>query len=228
MGVLAVTVVAMVAVAGYLSGTEWAYFAAGAGVVSLCWVFDFAATSVQIQRLVDGAQAERFTATEIRRLRSKGWRGVDHVEFHQCDVDHVVAGPGGVLAVETKWTNEPWDIEDGEFKNKYAIQAVGQCARGAQKIHWLLRDRANLRIEVVPLLVIWGPGRPAMDEPVRIGGVLVVAGPMLRDVLTGMPEGLEKSQRDDIVRAMESFVEMRDEHDKVRGRAGPATGPVAA
>jgi len=54
-----------------------------------------------------GDLAEQWTASELRKLRRRGWRVLNHVMLKQRDIDHVLIGPGGVYAVETKWGPDP-------------------------------------------------------------------------------------------------------------------------
>src|SRR4051794_18112037 len=58
--------------------------------------------------LTMGAVAETWTSSELRWLRKHGWKLVDHVFYRGADIDHLVLGPGGVIAVETKWSAEAW------------------------------------------------------------------------------------------------------------------------
>ena len=48
-----------------------------------------------------GALAEQWTSNELRLLRDRGWRVINHVVLRHWDIDHVAVGPGGVLVVQT-------------------------------------------------------------------------------------------------------------------------------
>ena len=43
-----------------------------------------------------GAEAERWTSDDLKRLRRRGWLTVDHVPFHNGDIDHAVLTQGTV------------------------------------------------------------------------------------------------------------------------------------
>src|SRR3954453_4413988 len=58
-----------------------------------------------------GEIAEQWTAQELRKLRRHGWRIVNHLMLRTWDIDHVLVGPGGIFAVETKWSSRPWQLE---------------------------------------------------------------------------------------------------------------------
>ena len=204
--------VGLIVLLGVWKGHEMGYFSAGLGTMSVGFVGWSAVESREARRLFDAADAERFTAGALRRLRRRGWRSVDSVEFDGRDVDHVVAGPGGVFAVETKWTNYDWQVKDGSFQNSYALDALDQCRDSAWRIGWLLHGNYKHRCEVRPLLVIWGPGRPMVDTVVTIDDVLVVPGHLLRRTLSRMHGVLDVDAAESVIRQVEDFVRIRDEH----------------
>lgn len=217
--VFAICAIGVVVLMAFWKGSEMAYFGAGAATMSVGFVLWLATDNVQARRLFDAADAERFTAGALRRLRGRGWRSVDHVEFDRLDIDHVVAGPGGAFAVETKWTNETWRITDGAFNNAYARKAVEQCRVGAARISSLLRGNYKLRCDVAPLLVIWGPGRPVVDAPVMMDGVLVMPGQLLRRTLAARQAELEITTTEAVIDAIEDFTQRREQYDARRQRA---------
>ena len=47
-----------------------------------------------------GETAEQWTASELRPLRKRGWFVVNHFLLRRHDIDHVLVGPNGVVAVE--------------------------------------------------------------------------------------------------------------------------------
>ncbi len=63
-----------------------------------------------------GVSAEQWTSQELRRFarrerkaEAESWFVLDHVPMSGFDIDHVLIGPGGVVALETKWSNEGWE-----------------------------------------------------------------------------------------------------------------------
>lgn len=52
-----------------------------------------------------GADAERWTADELRKLPRGSWAVFHDVMLESANVDHVAIGSGRVYAVETKWTS---------------------------------------------------------------------------------------------------------------------------
>ena len=212
-------------IAGYLglSASGIAYFAVfvnealawavgGALLCGLAFLVREAVSTRRVRELVDGDLGEQFTSDEVRKLRRRGWKVVDRVEFAYDDVDHVVVGPGGVFAIETKWTNWPWSVDAGRFTNPWASRAVRQASRNRHRIYHLLRGNFGLTLDVTPLLVVWGEGRPNLDEPVAIDGVVVLDGHLLRSYLTGLPERLDPTSVGAARDAVQRFVDERESH----------------
>ena len=111
-----------------------------------------------------GADAERWTATELRRLDPQRWRVFHDVPVRSGNVDHVAVGPGRVYAIETKWTTAR-----GRFRDGFARQAARQAAELGEEL-----SRRGVQREVIALLVIWGKGvsvalgeRPELDRPTQ-------------------------------------------------------------
>lgn len=79
--------------------------------------------------LMMGELAEQWTASELRKLCSEGWRLVNHFSLDGRDMDHVLVGPGGIVVLETKWSATAWD--DGWHADRIARAAssVGESAK---------------------------------------------------------------------------------------------------
>ena len=87
------------------------------------------------------------------------------------------------------------------------------------RISALLRGNYKIRCDIAPLLVIWGPGRPEIDAPVLMDGVLVLPGQLLRRTLSARTTALEIMTSDAVIDAIEDFTRRRDQHDVKRQRA---------
>jgi hypothetical protein len=91
-GYLTLVTVIVVALSNVVPPILLAFFA-GAAIASLGWMVLYVCGGAEHRRLSDAALGEDFTSTELRRL-PRGWAHLDNVEFHRCDVDHVLVGPG--------------------------------------------------------------------------------------------------------------------------------------
>lgn len=115
-----------------------------------------------------GVTAEAWTASELRRLRKRGWMIVNGVPLQGRDVDHVLVGPGGVVVVESKWSAYGWRINPADDQVRAAIRQVTANARSLR-----LWDGVKVTgAAVQPVVFLWGgsrvgaPERPR--EPVRV------------------------------------------------------------
>jgi hypothetical protein len=223
-------------VAIHPASAERAIFAAGAASTGLAWLMWALVTQLDGQQhKFFGANAEADSSRVLGRLRRHGWRVVDDVAFDRFNIDHVVVGPGGIFAVETKWTSRRWQVADGRLSTGGPADPVRQAANGATTIARLLKHHANVVEQVHPVVVIWGPGRPRVAR----GGTL------LRDDVTILDgrhcrtffRELEPRLREDVVlhaaEALYAFVDQRDKYNRrlsgergapTRGTRGRATG----
>jgi len=187
----------------------------GVGVTSTAaFVVVFAMQSTGTSSTMMGAQAEQWTASELRPLQRQGWRVVHHVSLRAWDIDHVLVGPGGAFAVETKWSSIEWTIEPGD---PWVAQAVRQVASNARDLRlWSPLRKAGTR-EVQPVLILWGAGLRSADAPavpVVIDGVVVVPGPAVAVWRSDLSDGiLTAEQVDACWRVLDAQVRVRDQRE---------------
>jgi Nuclease-related domain len=144
-----------------------------------------------------GDYAEQWTAQELRPLTEHGWKLINHFSLGKVDLDHVLVGPGGVIAFETKWSSEPWSL-----RSQRVAQALAQLDGTARQLRlWEPCRRAQVG-SIQQVLVLWGTpknGQPLSvgvtrpsDEPLIIAGSELQAWAMRlgRDKLT--PEQVER------------------------------------
>lgn len=119
-----------------------------------------------------GAGGEEATATEFtsRKRRRQGWRIVHGLVLNDVEIDHIAVGPGGVLAIESKWRSSSW------MRSATGVEpaVVEQARRNAQRVRNLIRSQefGFATIDVHAVLMLWGPGAPE-DAPTEINGVHV-------------------------------------------------------
>ena len=151
-------------------------FIVGAGLVgtlSALWLLVVQASGTAPTMM--GDLGEQWTAHELRRLRRDGWRLVNHVTLRTPDIDHVLIGPGGVFAIETKWSANEWKPDDRR------IVAAANTARDNARLLTLWRELKSLGIgQVRAAVFLWGEGSENLAEPFEIGGTTVVPGPRAR------------------------------------------------
>jgi hypothetical protein len=163
-------------------GSGWwdigATFLAGAWVGMAMWVWD--SPPEHIERVRRGADGERKTARELKRLRG-GWSVVHDIEARFGNWDHVVVGPGGVFLLDSKNLFGETSVEGGclvvrrvEAPEEVSrFDRLGARMRGAAaSVSEALRDE-RARPWVTPVVVVWPKLAPLAAE---VGGVVYVSG----------------------------------------------------
>jgi hypothetical protein len=168
-----------------------------------------------------GKIGEETTAEAVlnRRRRWQGWRLVNGLYFRgHGDVDHVLVGPGGIFALESKWTSVPWRVEPEGLVGPGERDPLLQARDGAHKIEGLLRYGPE-RFEVVvhPVLMLWGPGAPSLTRGwVEVDGVLIAEGRCRRKWLGQFNRSaLERPLVESVTRTLEAQLIRQVERPKV-------------
>ncbi len=128
-----------------------------------------------------GLLAEEATIDAVSGWKSRleGWDLVQGLYFKgHGDVDHVLVGPGGVFAIESKWTSLSWSVTADRIVGPPGRDPLTQALDGAKKVELMLRHgKDKFDIVVHPVVVLWGPGAPTIEEGwTEASGVLVVEG----------------------------------------------------
>jgi len=144
------------------------------GVASALWLWVVQVTGTAPTMM--GDLGEQFTAAELRTLSRSGWSVVNHVLLQTRDIDHVLVGPGGVIAVETKWSSLPWTVDPPENRIRDAVESIRAHARQLTLWHSLKSLGVG---QVRPVLILWGAR--ADEIPLTLAdGVPVAGGPAAR------------------------------------------------
>jgi hypothetical protein len=187
----------------------------GAGAVTAFavvafWVLEVTGTSAMLM----GDAGEQWTASELRKLRRSGWMIVNHVALRVEDTDHVLIGPGGAFAVETKWSSQPWDLAGDRVR-----AACQQASDGAARLtRW--HGFKSLAVTASPVVILWGGGVGGMDESEAVhsfNGVTVVLGPHARRWRDSLGAGaLTTDQVRSAWKALDAQVRRHDPHEQRR------------
>jgi hypothetical protein len=115
-----------------------------------------------------GSLGEQVVGRELDQLMAQGYRVFHDVEFEGWNIDHVVVGPKGVFAVETKTRRKPSRrsgldarvVFDGEaltFPGKPRDRAaIEQASNNAASLTKWIAEAAGERIPVVPVVALPG------------------------------------------------------------------------
>lgn len=113
-------------------------------VVWLMWV------SSGLSQRLQGALADEWTATALHRLRLRGnWHQVLAVRAGDEHVDIVLTCPAGVVAIDAKWSVQPWVSDDVSRAAERAAIAAGEIERQLQAV--------GMQAPVSAAIVVWGP-----------------------------------------------------------------------
>jgi hypothetical protein len=210
---LAVVVVASIFVTGPLQRG----FVLGSGVVlSAAMVTALVVLASGTAPLMMGELAEQWTAQELRPLKEHGWKLINHFVLGLGDYDHVLVGPGGVVLVETKWGGTPWDVDARDRVFQFALEQAG---RNAKQLGLWSGVAKHGRLQVEPVLAVWGPaGRLLREGPARRhgSGVVVLPGDRLEDwMLRRERDQLDADQVMAIWHEVDRHAIRRDERERI-------------
>ncbi|MGW7434914.1 nuclease-related domain-containing protein [Streptomyces sp. NPDC054849] len=104
-----------------------------------------------------GLVGERRVGDELERLTRQGWRVLHSVPLpRQVDIDHLLIGPGGVFAINTKrhpqktvWVGDDMVKVNGGKAQPYGIKSRAEAKR-ARKV---LEKHCDFAVPVEPVLV---------------------------------------------------------------------------
>jgi hypothetical protein len=157
--------------AGWWSGAYW-----GAAVVGLLWAISWFVSLDGSFFARAGSWAEEWTSEALRK-KAPGFTLIDDLPLDGRNLDHVLVGPGGVFAVETKWKSK-WRDRQHELRSLELER--GQAAFQAEKLREILECLGH-RVRVRPIIVAWGPGIPTDETFVGFGQVGVFVGDRWKD-----------------------------------------------
>lgn len=178
------------AVAGIIVSAvaNWRLGLTVAAVIAIADTIHRSRTTAAIPASLRAPSAHRRTRRRLARLNRAGYRTL-HARTapgSQCDIDHLVIGPGGVYAVD----DERWDrrlpvratkggnLYHGPFSQADRLSQARWAADEAQR---LVSAALGEELIVQPVMVIYGPTVPWTVA--SIGGVDVFRGRRLRKYL---------------------------------------------
>lgn len=176
-----------------------------------------------------GATAEQWTASELRPLRKAGWQVINHVALQKWDIDHVLIGPAGVIAVETKWSAGGWTLDPPD---PGVLRAVDQVRKNAKNLTYWHPLRSLDVGSVSSVVFLWGGSRldapPKPSTPYRLGDVQVVYGldaaRAWRVLATQAPAqgSFDPDRIRRVCAALDTHIRGRDERDAATVPASPS------
>ena len=150
----------------------------------------------QNERPLPGA---RLTAERLRNMRTPPWRVVYEIGPSALgDVDHVVIGPTGVIAIETVMADRPTPAAIAEQVEAAGPHLVANCAITRGEVE-AVTEPVGVGCKLLAR-VYWGA--PADDQPAAhpvTTGLVAVEGQRLEQWLMSLPPGPLSADRVDRV-----------------------------
>jgi len=179
------------------------------------------------------AAAQRKTRRTLRGLEKSGWQTLNNRSIPGSDqeIDHFLAGPGGVFAVDSELWDKRLPIRTGGQGTELYHGPYSQTER-LEHAQWeaaqatrLVSSALRQRVHVHPAMVLYGPKVPWIV--VRMHGVDVFAGDRLKKYLkqearkrAKVSERLDPDQVAEVIAAAEKVLPARADrhHSPPRGR----------
>jgi hypothetical protein len=162
-----------------------------------------------------GGLAEQWTSNDLKVLRRRGWRVINHVVLRRWDIDHVAIGPGGLLVVQTKWSSDEAAMRD-------LTSVTAGLRADAEDVRLMLKARLG-SAPTRAVVVVWGPAarRESALPSEAVAGVHIVAGRHLASLLKSFDgHGVDAEAVDGAWETLSKHVERRDARDV--SLSGPA------
>jgi hypothetical protein len=122
-----------------------------------------------VRRLNRGECAELHIADTLEELRVDGYKPIHDIVGENFNVDHVLVGPGGVFAIETKFRSGRGEITfrngEGLFVGERAEEkdCLKQARGNAAAVAQIIQETCRKREWVTPLVVFVGEWRVKDD-----------------------------------------------------------------
>lgn len=116
----------------------------------------------KVRSLVRGERGELRVAEVLEELRAEGYRAIHDICRDGFNIDHVIVGPAGVFAVETKFRSGFGEIEfrngEGLFVGGFPEEkdCLKQARSNAAEVNRLIKENCGVYQAVKPLLVFVG------------------------------------------------------------------------
>ena len=121
------------------------------------------------QRFNRGEVGELHVSDVLEELRVDGYKPIHDITGEHFNVDHVLVGPGGVFAIETKFRSGKGEITfrngEGLFVGERAEEkdCLKQARGNAAAVSQIIKETCGKREWVIPLVVFVGEWRVKDD-----------------------------------------------------------------
>lgn len=163
--------------------------------------------------LESSIEAEGWTSTDLRKALGPRWYVINGVSFGaQGDVDHVVVGPSGVFAVETKFTDSAMESRTGR---SLVTSWIDQSYDNARRVRLLLKYNYGHELDVSAVVVVSGTEFLTLSADVE--GSQVVRRRDLKTLTSrwaGAPSVLRPDQVESVRAALLDYRGLREDFER--------------
>jgi hypothetical protein len=164
----------------------------------------------EVENFRTGAEGEVATADALKSLAADGWRIVHDRALTKTNVDHVLVGPGGIYAIETKrWQGTLNVDEEGLTRNGRPESNVGRnCRSAARELSAYIKGETGKSPWIQGVVVLWGDFEPGIADRNR---VTYLSGDQVVDWVRSRPGSLSGSEIDSyesLVASMPAGIEL--------------------
>ncbi len=193
--VVGVAMVAALLESGYVLGVIQGVTLTAA--VSMVGLFFLISTGAIFQ--LAGIYGENNTREILKgaRRRDDIFDWIDNVEVAGGDVDHIVVGPSGVFALDSKW-------HVGATDHATLSRDTERAAAAARRARLILRSE-GITAEVEPVVVVWGNTSSTAIEAEIDQDVVIVLGRQLKGWLKRPEQHLSRQEGAEILNRLKSF-----------------------
>jgi hypothetical protein len=193
-----------------LAGWEWLHrwnplpngaeiFTVAALLATAYCVFRIFRLRKEVRNLNQAEKGERRVSELLTQLRRKRYVAFDDLLVDQSNIDHVLVGPGGIFAIETKaysvFGNGCVGVDEFgvlRLSNKPALKdPLRQAARSAANVAKILKERVRRDFDVSPVLIF--PGWTLKGAKTETG-VVVLNDAMISEFFESRPNDLSDDQ----------------------------------
>jgi hypothetical protein len=192
-------------------------FLFGASALFAWGMFDYVRHYKQRERAQDGWTAEQVTGQQLNRLIAQGCHVLHDLPAEAGNIDHIVIGPRGVYAVETKSFRKPKGVTEDPKHPGHQVRYDSACLRfpdfttrapleqAARQARWLertLRNALGRAVPVIPALALPGWYIVKSDEGKKAD--VQVFTPMGRgaEFMAWQPDTLDDAHRREVARIL--------------------------
>jgi hypothetical protein len=159
--------------------------------------------------LESGLEAQSWTSTDLKRALGRGWYVIDNISFGGMgNVDHVVIGPGGVLAVETKYTDSSLESRRGR---ETVAEWVAQSHEMARHLRLMLRSNYGHMVQPTPIVIT--SGTELLKLPADLEGSAVVRRRHVKQLVRSWQEATAVLGRQEIENLRAALVDFKGKRE---------------